>query len=253
MNNTYIKQIIKILLTISTLSSCNYIKDLKRTENEKTLEINWEGASEIEIWAPVRLILVNSQTPNLKLTGMEFIVNGYDIIQQEDKLIIEHQNINWLQDNKIADLYIYSNSFNNITANAPCKITTNNDTLFIDQLNIIVNGKGIYTTSDLLIKGNKLSISVFGGINKSKHIIAGNVESANYHIQGGTDIEALDLEALNTSVLHKSYGDCYLNSINNLQVIIYSTGNVYYLGSPSVTFKQQQNTVMTATGEVLPL
>jgi hypothetical protein len=56
---------------------------------------------------------------------MDFIVEGYDLIQEENKLTIRHQNIDWLQDSKIADLYVYSPDFKQITANSPCQISTN--------------------------------------------------------------------------------------------------------------------------------
>jgi DNA polymerase III psi subunit len=246
------KQVIISILAIGMLAGCNYITDLKRVGDETTLNIGWSGAGEIEIEAPVRLILVNSETPSLQLTGMDFIVEGYDLIQEDHKLIIRHQNVNWLQDSKIADLYVYSTDFNRITANAPCQITSNNDTLIINQLSLVVNGKGIYTTSDLIVKGNSLSISVYGGINKSQHILAGQVNKATYHIQGGTDMDALALATQNTTVIHKSYGDCYLNATDQLQVTIFSTGNVYYTGTPELTFEQRQNTVMTSTGKAIP-
>lgn len=246
------KKVIIIILAIGMLGACSYITDLKRVGDETTLNIDWSGAEEIEIEAPVRLILVNSESPALQLTGMDFIVDGYDLIQEENKLTIRHQNIDWLQDSKIADLHVYSVEFNRITANAPCQITTNNDTLLINHLNLVVNGKGIYTTSDLILKGNSLSISVYGGINKSQHILAGKVNNGTYHIQGGTDMDALELTTQNTTVIHKSYGDCYLNATDQLMVTIFSTGNVFYTGLPELTFEQRQNTVMTATGKALP-
>jgi hypothetical protein len=234
------------------LTECSYVTDLKRIGEETTVDISWSGANEIEVWAPVRLVLVNSESPALQLTGMDFIVEGYDLIQEENKLSIKHQNINWLQDGKIADLYIYSSNFDRITANAPCQITTNRDTLLINHLSLVVNGKGIYTTSDMILKGQDLAISVYGGINKSKHTLAGKVGNATYHIQGGTDIDALELATQSTTVVHKSYGDCYINAGKSLQVTIFSTGNVFYTGSPQLTFEQRQNTIMTATGKALP-
>ncbi len=246
------KHIVIGLLAMGMFGGCSYITDLKRTGEETTLDIDWSGAGEIEIWAPVRVILINSEAPALRLSGMEFIVEGYDLITEGNKLTIRHQNIDWLQDSKIADLYVYSSEINRITANAPCQISTNNDTLFINHLSLVVNGKGIYTTSDMTLKGNALSISVFGGINKSKHILGGQVDNVTYHIQGGTDIVALELATNSTTVVHKSYGDCYVNASDQLQVTTFSTGNVFYTGAPELTFEQRKNTLMTATGKALP-
>ncbi|GAO31701.1 GIN domain-containing protein [Geofilum rubicundum] len=246
------KHIVIGILVLGMLAGCSYITDLKRTGDEITQDMEWSGADDIEIWAPVRLILVNSESTSLKLSGMDFIVEGYDLIQEESKLTIRHQNIDWLQDSKIADLYVYSPDFNRITANSPCQISTLGDTLHINHLSLVVNGKGIFTTSDMTLKGHSLSISVYGGINKSKHTLSGQIDNALYHIQGGTDIEAVDLSTQNTTLIHKSYGDCYLNVADQLQVTIFSTGNAFYTGSPDLTFEQRKNTVMTATGKAIP-
>lgn len=244
-----IKKHTPILILFALISSCTYISDLKRTGDVKTITQGWDGNGNIEIWAPCRLLLINSANSRIEISGMDFIVDGYDLVQSEGSLVIEHNNPNGLQENKIADITIYAPTFKKITANSPCKIV-NMDTLRFTNLEFVVNGKGIYTTSDLTLKGNNFHLSVYGGINKSRHNLTGEVTNAHYHIQGGTDIDALNLQTLNTTIVQKSYGHCYINCTHELNVTTYSTGNVYYSGNPTVTFTLQQNAIMKASGGV---
>ena len=244
------KQILTIL-SLTALMSCSYISELKRTGEEKTIDIEWVGASEIEIWAPVRLVLSNSDEPQLQLTGMDFIVEGYRLSTENNKLIIRHRDTNILQDSKIAKLYVSAPLFSRITSNSPSQISSGGDTLNIEKLALVVNGKGIYTTGELCLKGKEFSLAIYGGINKSQHFLKGKVERASYHLEGGSDIYADELLTESSSVTHKSYGDTYLHATSHLKVSIFSTGNVYYSGNPELNVERIENTLMTATGNAI--
>lgn len=243
------QRILLFLPFLILIASCDYIVDLKKTGTTITQEIPWNGANHIEIWAPVKLILTNSASTKMEMTGMDFIVEGYTLTQTDDKLIIEHDHNSQLQENRMASLTLFAPGFKNITANSPCKITSQ-DTLHIDRLNIVVNGKGAFTSSNLIIKGQSINLAVYGGTNKSMQRLSGKTNTASYHIQGGTDIDALDLSTLETIIVNKSYGDCFVNAANRLQVQTYSTGNVFYTGSPEVEFELIENTLMKATGGI---
>jgi len=244
------KNKILLLLSVLTLGSCSYILDMKRSGDDKKIEVAWNGASSIEVWAPCKLILVNSGTPFMEVEGMDFIVDGYDLIQSDDKLVIEHKNTNWLQEEKIANITLGAPEFKKFIFNSPGKISTR-DTLSITQLQIVVNGKGIYTTSDLILKGDNFSISVYGGINKSSHHLSGEVKSAHYTMEGGTDIDALKLKTQTATIVHKSYGNIFLNVSEKLKGKIYSTGNIYYSGNPDMEVEIVKSTVMDASGKVI--
>lgn len=245
------KNKVLLLLSVLTLGSCSYILDMKRSGDDKKIGVAWNGGSSIEVWAPCKLILVNSENPFMEVEGMDFIVDGYDFIQSDDKLVIEHKNTNWLQEEKIANITLGAPDFRRVTFNSPGKIT-NKDTLTINQLLIVVNGKGIYTTSDLILKGDNLSINVYGGINKSGHRLSGELKSAQYTMEGGTDIDALKLKTQTVSIIQKSYGNIFLNATEKLKGKIYSTGNIYYSGSPEVEVDIVISAVMDASGEVAP-
>lgn len=244
-----IKTILFLLPTI--LSACAYVTDMKRTGDIKSVQIPYNGAPTIEVWAPCQLILTNSDTPFIEVEGMDFIVDSYQFFETADQLKIEHKNTNWLQEKKIANITIGAPDFKKATFNSPGKIT-NKDSLLINHLLIVVNGKGIYTTSNMKLKGNKLSLNVFGGINKSTHHLAGKIKEAQYIMEGGTDIFALDLQTETSNIIQKSYGNIFLNAQNQLNGNIYSTGNIYYMGEPQIEVATIKSTIMKASGKLLP-
>ncbi|MGQ1948087.1 GIN domain-containing protein [Geofilum sp. OHC36d9] len=245
------KKITALLYFTTLLSSCTYITDMKRTGDNKTISLSWNGATNIEIWAPCQIVLINSDTTAIQIEGMDFIVDGYELTQSEEKLTIEHKQTNWLQEEKMAEIRLYAPDFKTIIYNSPGHLLCR-DTLIVNQFQIVVNGKGIFTTSDLTLKGNSLTLNVYGGINKSYHKLSGILSKASYTMEGGTDIDALNLKTQITNVNHKSYGNIYLNAEEQLNAKIYSTGNIYYTGQPNISFETIESTIMKASGQLLP-
>ena len=246
-----IKIFIKSLILIPLLYSCDYVSNLKRTGDIITKEFEWNGASDIEIFAPVRVIPVTSEECKIVITGMDFIVNDYELIQSEEKFIVEHKNINHIQESKIADLYLYAPKFNSFTANSPCKLYSV-DTLYFDNLKIVINGRGVNTSGNLLLKGKNLNFYAFGS-NKCKIKFSGEINSTLYYIQGATIIDALELSTKKTQIKHKSYADSYIFATELLDVNIFSSGNVYYKGNPELKVEVTENNLLNSTGKVIRL
>jgi hypothetical protein len=225
--------------------------DLNKTGDDKIINLDWNGATDIEVWAPCQITLINSETTGIEIEGMDFIVDGYEITQTEDELIIEHENTSLLQEGKMADIRLSAPDFETITYNSAGHLL-NEDTLIVDQFKIVVNGKGIFTTSDLTLKGNSLILYVYGGINVSEHKLSGIINKASYIMEGGADIDALNLKTQTTNINHKSYGNIYVDAEEYLNAEIYSTGNIYYTGQPTITYEIIENTIMDASGQLLP-
>jgi len=236
-------------LFVPLFFSCSYIADLKRTGDIITIEHDWDSAPHIEIWAPVRLIPVISNESKIKLIGMDFIVEDYEFKISDDKIVVDHKNRNRLQEEKIADLYIYTRKIERITINSPSKLQSN-DTLFFDNLHIVINGKGAYTTGNLILKGNNLRYCAYGSQNKCYQTFSGAVKTAFFQIEGGSKLHAFDLKTINCKVVNKSYIDCYISVSEQLDADIYSSGNIYYKGNPTVIFQNIENNLMNSTGKI---
>ncbi|TCO04451.1 GIN domain-containing protein [Natronoflexus pectinivorans] len=239
-----------ILFTILIISACDYITDLKRTGEEITMEIPWNGSGQIEVNASSSIVLVNSEDYKIKITGMDFIARGYEIDTSDNKLNITHTNPFRLQQDKLPDILIYSPDFRRLTINAPSRLA-NRDSLKFENLYISINGRGTYTTSQLKLKGNLFRFNVYGRGTKTTHQLTGVANKAYYHIEGGTNINASDLKTGTTNIRHLSFGNCFVNSTETLDVTIFSSGNVYYSGNPEVQFKQDETSTLRPSGIVV--
>lgn len=244
------RPILATILMVLSMTSCDYLSDLKRTGELVEKEIILPAPTEIDIWAPVKVVLTNSSDSLLRLSGPDFLIDGYELIHEKGKLTIRHQQQHQLQDQRLGTLTVPAGQLQRLTANAPSQWQTGADTLRFTHLSLVVNGKGIYTTSDLLLRGESLHLSVYGGINKSQHQLRGKIDRVHYHLQGGSDILAGELQTRNTEVIHKSFGDCHILVQEALKAQIFSTGNIYLLGQPNVEVSHHPSSIMSATGKI---
>ena len=244
------KKLILLSLSVVLFLSCDYITHFNKTGDVITKEIEWNGAPHIEIYAPVRIIPVIDSVCRMEITGMDFLVEDYVFIQSDEKLMIEHKKSYRLQEEKIADLILYAPKYERFTANSPCKFESR-DTLFFNNLTFVINGRGSHTTGNLILKGNSVRISAYSPTNRCKLTVSGEVNWAFYSTEGVTLIDAFGLSTVNTKILHKSAGNYNVSVSGLLDVEIYSTGNVYYKGNPTVDLKRIENFMMKATGQVI--
>jgi len=241
------------LFFLPLLISCDYVLNLKRTGDIITITqeldtVNWNIAPKIEVFAPVRIIPVISNENKIEITGMDFIVNDYELIQSDKKLVIEHKHLDRLQESKIADIILYAPKFESIIVNSPCKFD-HKDTLYINKLQIVINGKGINTSGNLILKGNNFNFAAYG-LSKCEMNFSGELKSAYYVLQGGAKINTKELLTEKVEIIHKSYVDFYVNVLKSLNVKIYAPGNVYYKGNPEVKCENIENNLFNATGNV---
>ena len=232
--------------------SCSYITDLKRTGDIITVEYDVSSATHIEIFAPVRLIPVIHNESKIKIIGMDFIVEDYVLTHSEEKIVVEHKKPIRIQEHKIADLYLYTPKIERITVNYPGKLHSN-DTLYFDNLVIVINGRAAYTTGNLILKGNNLRFYAFGTTSKCNQILSGEVRSALLHIEGGARLNALELSTVSAKIVHKSFGHCHVAVSEQLDVEIFASGNLYYKGNPQTTFEWIENNLMKATGKIIQI
>jgi hypothetical protein len=233
------------------LISCDYVINLKRNGDIITKECEWNGATKIELCAPVRIIPLISAESKIEITGMDFIVNDYDLIQSDEKLVVEHKRVNRIQENKIADLILYAPNFEIFIINAPCKFYCT-DTLYVDKLQFVINGRGVNTSGNLILKGNSLNFGAYG-MSKSIINLSGEINSASYRVEGGAMINAQELSTEKTEIIHKSYANSYVSVSDLLNAKIYASGNIYYNGNPLINSEIIENNLYNATGKILPI
>lgn len=241
-----------ILMALLSLSGCEYITTINKTGETDSLFFQCQSPTELEITAPCRIQFINGSSDKIVLKGYDFIIEDYSISQTENKLKISHKNSNFIQKEKMGTVYICLNSISNITLNAPA-ILASSDTIQMQSLSIVINGSGIYSETDLKVDCQNLNLTVYGGVNQTMHYLSGNASNTNFYIEGCTLVNASELKSHTTTVIHRSIADCNINADNELGVTIFSTGNVYYKGNPTMIFFRHKTSLMSATGNAFHL
>ncbi|MBN2745060.1 MAG: DUF2807 domain-containing protein [Marinilabiliaceae bacterium] len=239
-----------LLLLLTIFTSCDYIANLDKTGQQDTIPVSLEPFNAIILKAPCRIELIDGLTSNdTRLHGMDFIIDGYQLTVENGTLTIGHQQSTILQKEKIGTLSLPASVVENITLNAP-GIICSPSPITTTQLHIVVNGSGIYSETDLKLNCNTFQLAVYGGINQSMHHLEGTVKQAHYYLEGCTGLEASRLITQETNITHRSNANCYLHCQEHLNAVIYSTGSVYYSGSPQVTVDVRETTLRQASGQV---
>jgi hypothetical protein len=242
-----------LLLALVTMTSCDYIVNIDKTGNQDTIYTPLQSITSIDIQSPCKLILTNVTNEVAMITGPDFIIDGYELTHEGEHLMIRHKQSGYLQKEKLGHISIPATLLKSITLNAPCQVSSNEQTFTSEHLSIVINGKGIYSETNLVLDCQSFQLSVFGGINQSHHQLKGKAKQTDYYIEGVTDIDATELVSQNTSITHRSNADCRICCTQTLHAIMYSTGSLYYIGSPQVNTERRETTLMKASGTVLPL
>ncbi|PZX20363.1 putative autotransporter adhesin-like protein [Breznakibacter xylanolyticus] len=239
-----------LLLFLALFTSCDYIANLDKTGQQDTIPVSLEPFNAINLQAPCRVELTNGlSSDETRLHGIDFIIDGYQLTVENGTLTIGHQQSSILQKEKIGTLTLPASLIQNITLNAP-GIICSPSPITVTQLHIVVNGSGIYSETDLKLNCNTFQLAVYGGINQSMHHLEGTVKQANYYLEGCTGLDASKLITQETNITHRSNANCYLHCQAQLNAVIYSTGSVYYSGSPQVSIDVRETTLMKASGVV---
>jgi hypothetical protein len=229
------------------LTNCEYVANINDPGTKDSLTVAVGIIDNVVIEVPCRLVLTNNNGNILKASGCDYILEGYKYENEGQNLIISHKNAGLIQKEKMADIYISPSNVLYITANAPC-IITSPDTLAINQLTIVVNGRGTYTETDMKVNCELLNLTVYGRSCQTSHLLEGNATASNFHIEGCTNIDASNLSSQIVTVTHQSVGDCKVWANQSLTATIYSTGNIYYKGNPSVALSKQKSAFLSAEG-----
>ncbi|MFT3739457.1 MAG: DUF2807 domain-containing protein [Breznakibacter sp.] len=248
------KKFLLVSVLSATLSGCEYIHQLNDPGEIDSLYVSIGAIQSIEIAAPCSLVLTNRSSDEiLKARGCDYILNDYNFNNENGKLVIGHKNGDLIQKEKMATIWVQAGSTPYITANSACVITNDADTLFLDKLAIVVNGRGMYTETDLTVRCLQLNLATYGRSNQASHQLKGTTSSLQTHLEGCALLDASNMTARDVWVYHQSVADCFFRADSSLTVTFASSGNIYYKGKPSVTTSRQTIPFMSASGRLYPL
>lgn len=244
------KQWVTSLLVCVCLGACSYIDVLTKDGVEITREIQVENFNAIEVMAALDIHLIPDDTFKCVVKGADFLVKDFFINQEGEKLILDHHNSFFLREEQLLEISLHAPNINVVTLNAAIHLT-NADTIKNERFQLVVNSRGAFSESNLLLDCQQVSISVYGE-NVGHHLFKGHAGSLQVNLEGLADFNGDGLIVDKVGVNHKSLSNCHVFSQGTLTANMYSSGNVYYKGNPEVTVTRYDRGWGIKLGDVIP-
>jgi len=224
--------IASLFLLAAFFQACNKINNCLKSQGNIIVESrSLPSFHRISMFDNIDVIIVPSSLDLLEVKGGENIIDGIVTEVENGVLSIRNENkCNWLRDlNALLEVYIYTDSVENVQYNSTGILRTHQQTKF-DSLQIdIWNGAGsIYMdvmANELILKQHSGAVDVhFKGMAERLSIF-----SASY---GPFLCDSLIVNTV--SVVQSSTNDCSVQAEYKLNVDISGKGNVYYRGEPEI-------------------
>ena len=204
-------RVIIYLILAYFISSCEYIDSLTANGDIISTEFDHGTVKNIIIEAPCRINLKSDTLSRTEIVGYDYHIQDLEITYKNDSLIIDHKKKEYLQRSKIIELSVPSGNIEKITANRTAQIYTS-ETLTCDKLQVIINGGGAFSESDIDINCENFVFRVYGRNNIGNFNISGQAHKTDFTLEGITNIDATDLIPGQAYIIHKSVGSCLLTA-----------------------------------------
>lgn len=233
-----------------SLPSCEYINNLTKDGQSISYDLELGAIQYIITDAPCRIVLNNSETNNITVTGIDYLVDKLLLDYRNDSLIIDHSKRNYLQKSKLIEISVSAQNIKRFTANMAVELEAP-ETITAENFTMVMNGGAKFAEIDLDVFCNSINLAVYGNNNIGNYRLSGSSNTAKLTIEGSVNIDAVELKCEEANIIHKSIGTCSINAISILNVDSYSSGDTYYKGSPTVNHQRIKVPYLQSSGNVI--
>ncbi len=210
--------------------------DIVKTRGDRKTEVREVGAfTGITVYNGINVILEKADKSEAILDGWSNLLSKVELsLAANGMLTIKDSNkFDFVRnpDNKTTIRLYYNGEINNITSHND-GIISNVDTLYTSGL--VILSEDASGSIELVVKTGSISI---GTNNRNVGDISLKGISSYLGITnwGNAPIHAEELEVSTCDITHRGPGDFYVNVANILNVAIYSVGDIYCKGNPTIT------------------
>lgn len=181
-----------------------------------------------------------------KADRYEAVLDGWSNLLPKVELTVSSEGMLTIKDcnkfdivrnpnNKTTIHLYYNGEVKTITSHGD-GVVSNVDTLHTPSLLILCEDAS--GSIELTVKTSDISIGT-NNRNVGDIVLKGLSAGLGITNWGNAPINARDLEVVNCDITHRGPGDFYVNVSSTLNVDIYSIGNVYYKGNPTLTVNRR--------------
>jgi hypothetical protein len=194
-------------------------------------QITLSEFTSLEISAPIKVFLIVSDTPQLRLKGPKEVLEQLITDVTLEKLSIRGKDGESFPNGiELAEVYISLPKVENISLNGNGTLEGRGQ-FSIKKLNLSLKGSGRMVLS---VDGGEVFADLQGD---GQILLIGIVDTATFQMKGASKIEAASLLIQNGVVKIEGKGQADLNVMQNLSVEIEGEGRVRYGGDPTLNKK----------------
>jgi len=242
---------ITAIIFILFLTGCDYINSLKKGEVIIEKKIDAGNFNEICFDVSANIVFHDDTSDVIEVRGVDLNVEKLRIDRDGEKLHVYNEGFKYVRKEKMVTLLIPVPRSLSITVNSPSQISSL-DTIHPGNFRMVINGRGTFTETDLLINAGSISVSVYGD-NIGNHTLTGRCENLFFNTEGISTVDASGLKAIKVAIDQRSKQPSYVWAVNNLNVKMYSAGDIFYKGKPEINFRKIESRLETQYGGVSPL
>ncbi len=239
-----------LILFLLFLSSCESFNPFEDEGQYIEKRIDLSGITNIENLNTFKVVLVEDSEEFFLLKGGENIISKVVVNINDQNISIDHSHKNNLRNLELIEAEIHLKEFKQITINAPANYT-NIGKLNGSRLDIDITSVSELVEMKLDINYDILDFHSFGTV-AGGYEFSGICPTADYVLNGIINIKASDLQSQNVKLVQNGIGEAHVWAENELNVTIYSSGDMYYKGNPVVTINRIQVNNQSPTAKVLP-
>ncbi len=231
--------------------ACNPLLTFEEEGEFIVTKIEFEKINHIETNNIFNLIIIQDETEFILFKGGEKKIATASAHITEQKLTIDHDYKNNFRnfENIVAEIHL--KNLDKITINTPINLSSLG-TIKGNKLAIDISPQSELVELNVKLDYKELDLHVYGSSVSGKYQLAGVCGSANYTMNGTTNIHSLLFECDNISLAQNGIGEAHVWAKSKLNVTIYNTGNIYYKDSPKITINRVQINNQNPTAKVLP-
>ncbi|GAB7086778.1 GIN domain-containing protein [Marinifilum fragile] len=238
-----------IILTTFCLSSCSSFNPFESEGEyiEKRIDIN--GVSAIENLNTFQIQIIQDDEEFIVLKGGENLISKTNVKVADQQLIIDHSYNNKARNFDLITAEVHLKEVNKITCSAPANISSINE-LSGNHLDIIVYSESQLVEMNLNLEYDSMKFHSLGSATGG-YKFSGICPNAHYILNGVINIKAGSLQSNNITLAQNGIGEAHVWAKDKLSVSIYSSGNIYYTGTPEISVKRVQVNNQNPTGKVI--
>lgn len=238
------------VLLLLTLTSCETLNPFENEGEYMEKRIDLPGISSIKNLNTFKITLVKDEEEFLLLKGGENIISKVSVVVSDQNLTIDHSHKNNIKNLDLIDVEIHLKEVKLIIADAPAYYT-NKGVLNGNRLDIDITSESELVEMKLNLKYDVLDFHSFGTV-AGGYEFTGICPTCNYVLNGIINIRASELQSMKVNLVQNGIGEAHIWVENELNVTIYSSGDMYYKGNPVTTISRIQVNNQSPTAKVLP-